>query len=548
MRGTLFIIGLLSLMISYTNCISNINVSWITMHLMGRIVYGAMKKGSELRKEWEEDLNDSLKKACILDCMSNPVNPFMQPKTKNFRFITTNSMQDFFDFYFIFEPGFRLVKESIFDTIDFLNADKFIEDVNKQTKESLLKEKIKRDEFVDKVISKFSSLVIEKCKCLLENKFSKAKQCDDNNSMILDETYEVLAQEMNKLCDKFKDKNKKELAKAVEDNTKEAIVLNILEVIKSKFFLLDCGEIFISKFYQLLYIKFKKDLYFKFFGKTKDECIAEEKEKNNVYKRLQYMRQKLEYNDNLDNIFEPFLKEYTSSQYMKLFFVFCSSTAEFRTCLEKGKSNHTFFFSTILSDELKMFQPAFLFSESILYFAEGFSEKIQSDFIDYAGLNKSRVVHISFIDLKPFLPEFLLNYSEQLIISENKHNLCEIIRKEYESISDNTKEIIKKTSSNGNIWVGFLHDIFKVYYVKSKLFKSELIIYAFDISLDSFQEIYSKFLDELKEETEIFLIDQEEMEKCRDFFLKCILFKIKSITDIFNHENLLSIEVTTIKE
>ncbi|TBU02589.1 hypothetical protein CWI39_1124p0010, partial [Hamiltosporidium magnivora] len=261
-------------MISYTNCISNINVSWITMHLMGRIVYGTRKKGSELTKEWEEDLKKSLIEAFTPDCMSNFVNPSMQPKTKNFRFITTNSLQDFFDFYFIVEPGFRLVKESIFDTIDFLNADKFIEDVNKQTKEYLLKEKIKRDEFVDKVISKFSSLVIEKLKCLLENKFSKAKQCDDNNSMILNDSYKVLAQEMNKLCDKFKAENKKELAKAVEDNTKEAIVLNIIEVIKSRFFLLYCGEIFISKFYQLLYIKSKKDLYFKFFGKTKDECIA----------------------------------------------------------------------------------------------------------------------------------------------------------------------------------------------------------------------------------------------------------------------------------
>ncbi|TBT97143.1 hypothetical protein CWI36_3107p0010, partial [Hamiltosporidium magnivora] len=189
----------------------------------------------------------------------------------------------------------------------------------------------------------------------------------------------------------------------------------------------------------------------------------------------------------------------------------------------------------------------FLFSESILYFGIGFSEKIKSDFIDYAGLNKSRVVHISFIDLKPFLPEFLLNYSEQLIISENKHNLCEIIRKEYESISDNTKKIIKKTSSYGNIRVGFLHEIYKVY-LKFKFFECKLNIYAFDISLDSFQEIYSKFLDELKEETKIFLIDQEEMEKCRDFFLKCILFKIKSMNDTFNLENLLSIEVTTIKE
>ncbi|TBU07152.1 hypothetical protein CWI36_0318p0020 [Hamiltosporidium magnivora] len=445
MRGTLFIISLLSLMMSYTNCIPNINVSWITMHLMGIIVYGAMKKGSELTKEWEEDLNDSLKKAWIRKCMSIPVNPSSQSKTNNFRFITTNSMQDFFDFYFIFEPGFRLVKESIFDTIDFINADEFIEDVNKQTKEYVLKEKIKRDKFVDKVISKFSSQVVEKLICLLENKFSKSIQCDDNNSMILNETYKVLAQEMNKLCDKFKAENKKELAKAVEDNTKEAIVLNIIEVIKSKFFLLDCGEIFISKFYQLLYIKFKKDLYFKFFGKTKDECIAEEKEKNNVYKRLQSMRQELEYNDNLDNIFVPFSINDNSSQYIQIFSVFCSRTAEIRTCLEKGDSNPTFLFSTILSDEFKMFQPVFLFSESILYFGIGFSEKIKSDFIDYAGIfNKSQVVHISFIDLKPFLPEFLLNYSEQLIISENKHNLCEIIRKEYESISDNTKEISKK--------------------------------------------------------------------------------------------------------
>ncbi|TBT97512.1 hypothetical protein CWI37_2220p0010 [Hamiltosporidium tvaerminnensis] len=536
-------------MISYTNCISNINVSWITMHLMGRIVYGAMKKGSELTKEWEEDYKNSVSKA--LNRMfigSIPVNPSRQPKTKNFRFITTNSMQDFFDFYFIFEPGFRLVKESIFDTIDFLNADEFIEDVNKQTKEYLLKEEIKKGEFVDKVISKFSSLVIEKLKCLLENKFFKAKQCDDNNSMILNDGYKVLAQEMNELCVKFKADNKEELAKAVEDNTKEAIVLNILEVIKSKFFLLDCGEIFIPKFYRLLYIKSKKDFYFKFFGKTKNECIAEEKEKNNVYKRLQSMKQELEYNDNLDNIFVPFSNEDASSQYIQIFSSFCSRTAEIRTCLEKGKSTHTLLFSTILSDELKMFQPVFLFSESILYFGIGFSEKIKSNFIDYAGIfNESQVVHISFIDLKPFLPEFLLNYSEQLIISENKYNLCEIIRKEYESISDNTKEIIKKTSSYGNIRVGFLHEIYKVY-LKSKFFECKLNIYAFDISLDSFREIYSKFLKDLKGKTKIFLIDEEEMEKCRDFFLKCILFKIKSITDIFNHENLLSIEVTTIKE
>ncbi|TBU10087.1 hypothetical protein CWI38_2033p0010 [Hamiltosporidium tvaerminnensis] len=535
-------------MISYTNCISNIDVSWITMHLMGRIVYGAMKKGSELTKEWEEDLNNSLNEALFRKCMSNFVNPSRQSKTKNFRFITTNSMQDLFDFYFIVEPGFRLVKESIFDTINFLNADEFIEDVNKQTKEYLLKEKIKRGEFVDKVISKFSSLVIEKLKCLLENKFSKAKQCDDKNSMILNDGYKVLAQEMNKLCDKFKDKNEKELAKAVEDNTKEAIVLNILEVIKFKFFLLDCGEIFISKFYQLLYIKSNKDLYFKFFGKTKNECIAEEKEKNNVYKRLQSMRQELKYNDNLDNIFVRFSNEDASSQYIQIFSLFCSRTAEIRTCLEKGKSNPTFFFSTILSDEFKMFQPLFLFSESILYFGIGFSQKIKSNFIDYAGIfNESQVVHISFIDLKPFLPEFLLNYSELLINSENKHNLCEIIRKEYKSISDNTEEIIKKTSSDGNIRVGFLHEIYKVY-LKSKFFECKLNIYAFDISLDSFREIYSKFLKDLKGKTKIFLIDEEEMEKCRDFFLKCILFKIKSMTDTFNLENLLSIEVTTIKE
>ncbi|TBT97986.1 hypothetical protein CWI36_2599p0010 [Hamiltosporidium magnivora] len=376
MKGIVFIIGLLSLMISYTNCISNINVSWITIHLMGRIVYGTMKKGSELTKEWEEDLKNSLNEAFNrMFIGSVSVNPSRQPKTNNFRFLTTNSMQDFFDFYFIFEPGFRLVKESIFDTIDFLNADKFIEDVNKQTKEYLLKEEIKKGEFVDKVISKFSSLVIEKLKCLLENKFSKAKQCDDNNSMILNDSYEVLAYEINKLCDNFKLKNKEELAKAVEDNKKEANVLNILEVIKSKFFLLDCGEISIPKFYRLLYIKSKKDLYFKFFGKTKDECIAEEKEKNNVYKRLKTMRQELKYNDNLDNIFEPFLKEYTSLQYMEFFSLFCSSTAEIRTCSEKGKSNPTFFFSTILSDESKMFQPLFLFSESILYFGIGFSEK-----------------------------------------------------------------------------------------------------------------------------------------------------------------------------
>ncbi|TBU09564.1 hypothetical protein CWI39_0060p0030 [Hamiltosporidium magnivora] len=506
--GTIKLIGLL------TKCISDMNNSFGSQYMICGMIYGAMKKGAELRKDWQEDLNESVRKAWMQDY-------------KRFCFITTNSMEDFFDFYYIFEPGFRCIKESIFDTIDFLITEQNIEEIQKQVKENLMKENIKREVYVNTVLSRFGSLVIEKLKSFLHNKFSQILEENKSNADLFENAFLLI--------------------QACGDNTKEGNISDLLDAIKSRFFLYDCGVILISKFFQFLYVKSKKDIYFNFFRKTNEDCIAIEKEKNLIYRRLKSQRVRIEYDADINNIFVPFSSENVASQYIKICLVFCTRTAEISLNLKLGKSNPRFLFTEILTDELKIFRPAFMFSESAIYFGYGFCNKTISDFIEYGGINANlRIFQFSYIDLSFFFPEFLLNYADRLIGSSVPKSLSEIASKEHVCISDQTKELIDHSSFNKSIWTDFLHEIYKVY-VKRNNFNSKLYISVFEISLESFKEIYYSFIKELKKNQEMFLVSDQEIEKCREFFLRCILYKIKSITNCFKLTNVPAIDVEIIK-
>ncbi|TBU10482.1 hypothetical protein CWI38_1731p0010 [Hamiltosporidium tvaerminnensis] len=518
--GTIKLIGLL------IKCISDMNNSFGSQYMICGMIYGAMKKGAELRKDWQEDLNESVRKAWMQDCLRDSINPSTRLPDKRFCFITTNSMEDFFDFFYIFEPGFRCIKESIFDTIDFI-TEQNIEEIQKQVKENLMKENIKREVFLNTVLSRFGSLVIEKLKSFLHNKFSQILEENKSNADLFENAFLLI--------------------QACGDNTKEGNFSDLLDAIKSRFFLYDSGVILISKFFQFLYVKSKKDIYFNFFRKTNEDCIAIEKEKNLIYKRLKSQRVRIEYDADINNIFVPFSSEDLASQYIKDCLVFCTRTAEISLNSKLGKSNPRFLFTGILTDELKIFRPAFMFSESAIYFGYGFCNKTISDFIEYGGINANlRIFQFSYIDLSFFFPEFLLNYADRLIGSSVPKSLSEIASKEHVCISDQTKELIDHSSFNKSIWTDFLHEIYKVY-VKRNNFNSKLYISVFEISLESFKEIYYSFIKELKKNQEMFLVSDQEIEKCREFFLRCILYKIKSITNCFKLTNVPAIDVEIIK-
>ncbi|TBU03539.1 hypothetical protein CWI36_0908p0010, partial [Hamiltosporidium magnivora] len=368
-----------------------------------------------------------------------------------------------------------------------------------------------------------------------------------SNADLFENAFLVLDQENNKLTSEFKKKYEEELIQACGDNTKEGNFSDLLDAIKSRFFLYDCGVILISKFFQFLYVKSKKDIYFNFFRKTNEDCIAIEKEKNLIYRRLKSQRVRIEYDADINNIFVPFSSENVASQYIKICLVFCTRTAEISLNSKLGKSNPRFLFTGILTDELKIFRPAFMFSESAIYFGYGFCNKTISDFIEYGGINANlRIFQFSYIDLSFFLPEFLLNYADRLIGSSVPKSLSEIASKEHVCISDQTKELIDHSSFNKSIWTDFLHEIYKVY-VKRNNFNSKLYISVFEISLESFKEIYYSFIKELKKNQEMFLVSDQEIEKCREFFLRCILYKIKSITNCFKLTNVPAIDVEIIK-
>ncbi|TBU09799.1 hypothetical protein CWI38_2114p0010, partial [Hamiltosporidium tvaerminnensis] len=511
------------------------------------MIYGAMKKGAELRKDWQEDLNESVRKAWMQDCLRDSINPSTRLPDKRFCFITTNSMEDFFDFFYIFEPGFRCIKESIFDTIDFI-TEQNIEEIQKQVKENLMKENIKREVFLNTVLSRFGSLVIEKLKSFLHNKFSQILEENKSNADLFENAFLVLDQENNKLTSEFKKKYEEELIQACSDDTKEGNISDLLHAINSLFFLYDYGVILISRFFQVLYIKSEKDIYFNFFRKTNEDCIAIEKEKNLIYRRLKSQRERIEYDADINNIFVPFSSKHVRYKYIKICLDFCRRTARISLNAKLGKSNPRLLFTGILTDELKIFRPAFMFSESAIYFGYGFCNKTISDFIEYGGINANlRIFQFSYIDLSFFFPEFLLNYADQLIGSSEAKSLNEIASKEHACLSDQTKKLIDHSSFNKSICADFLHEICKVY-VKRKNFNSKLYISAFEISLESFKEIYYSFIKELKKNQERFLVSDQEIEKCRDFFLRCILYKIKNITNCFKLTNVPAIDVEIIKE
>ncbi|TBU03374.1 hypothetical protein CWI37_0305p0010 [Hamiltosporidium tvaerminnensis] len=98
-----------------------------------------------------------------------------------------------------------------------------------------------------------------------------------------------------------------------------------------------------------------------------------------------------------------------------------------------------------------------------------------------------------------------------------------------------------------NVFNNFLTDTYKIYNYKMH-FKGKLIIPALEISIDFLKEIFDTCLKELNKRSKIFLIDQEEIGICRDFFIKCQLVKIQTASDAFKHKNISSIELETIKE
>ncbi|TBU07151.1 hypothetical protein CWI36_0318p0010 [Hamiltosporidium magnivora] len=79
-------------------------------------------------------------------------------------------------------------------------------------------------------------------------------------------------------------------------------------------------------------------------------------------------------------------------------------------------------------------------------------------------------------------------------------------------------------------------------------FKGKLIIPALEISIDFLKEIFDTCLKKLNKRSKMFLIDQEEIGICRDFFIKCQLVKIQTASDAFKLKNIFSIELETIKE
>ncbi|TBU07102.1 hypothetical protein CWI36_0327p0010 [Hamiltosporidium magnivora] len=509
MRAAFFLITIFP-MIATMKCISNMKINCGKMHIIGRMVYGAMNKEKEQKKQWEDDFTHSMIKHRMRIILQYNLNPHYAKQIEQNCFVTTNTFEDFFDFHYIIEPGFRCIKESIFDTIDFLTTDEFTEDIYKRTKEYFKKENNENENLIDEVISEFNSLLIEKFKFYL----------DKNNADLFEDVFLALQERINTFIVQFKSKNNLKLIEAVQDNKKMAIRSNILEVLKSKFYLFDCVENLISQFYQILYVKLQKDIYFNFFYKTNQDCIKLEKETNDIYKRLQNMKKNIKYDDDLDNIFVSFSEEEESSSFMNIFSVFCTRTAEIQMNLKKAKTNLKFLAFMFFTDKFKIFQFEFFFSKDILYFQEGFSNKIASEFLDIcAPIFVMRITHISFIDLQNFFPEFLSNVSKQFINSANKFCLGKIIQEESESISDHTKYLIGNIPQN-----------------------------SFEISLDSFREIYNAFLNEKNENNEMFLIHPEEMKACRDFFFKCILFRIKCLTEKFNVENISSIELEIIKE
>ncbi|TBU07822.1 hypothetical protein CWI39_0265p0020 [Hamiltosporidium magnivora] len=525
-------------MIATMKCISNMKINCGTMHIIGRMVYGAMNKEKKQKKQWEDDFTHSMIEHRMSIILQYNLNPHYTRQIEQNCFVTTNTFEDFFDFHYIIEPGFRCIKESIFDTIDFLTTDEFTEDIYKRTKEYFKKENNESENLIDEVISKFNSLLIEKLKSYLQDKFAQAIKRDKNNADLFEDVFLALQERINTFIVQFKSKNNLKLIEAVQDNKKMAIRSNILEVLKSKFYLFDC----------ILYVKLQKDIYCNFFGKTNQDSIKLEKETNNIYKRLQNMKKNIKYDDDLDNIFVSFSEEEKSSSFMNIFSVFCTRTAEIQMNSKKAKTNLKFLAFMFFTDKFKIFQFEFFFSNDILYFHEGFSNKIASEFLDIcAPIFVMRITHISFIDLQNFFPEFLSNVSKQFINSANKFCLGKIIQEESESISDHTKYLIGNIPQNCHLWLGFLHELNSAY-EKTNEFQGRLMIIAFEISLDSFREIYNAFLNEMNENNEMFLIHPEEMKACRDFFFKCILFRIKCLTEKFNVENISSIEHEIIKE
>ncbi|TBU02262.1 hypothetical protein CWI39_1196p0010 [Hamiltosporidium magnivora] len=549
MRGTLFVVGLISLMIERTTCISYINVGCNTMHILCSVVCSGRSQKKNMLGAKNDNFKDSINDTKIRYCKEkNPYHSPMQRQGKRFCLITTNSMEDSLNFHYIMEPGFRFMKESIFDTIDFLTTEEYIKDINERNKEYLKNKKLD-NKFVGKIISNFGSVVKKKMIDFLKNRFSQPINSDKINADFFDDAYLVFKEEIKRFIVEFKRDNEIDLKEAAcRDNEKEKIISNILEVMKSKFFLYDCVEKLVYKFYQSLYLKFQKEIYFRFFGKTKEECIEIEKEKNKIYKRLQIMKEKLQFDTELDNIFVPFSIREKHLNFTSFFSLLCEFCAEVRINFKKAKKNKRIFFVTILTDEFQLFKPEFLFAQNSLYFYNFYFDNIKDLFQKYGGENVNlHIIHMSFIDLKDFLFEFLVNYSDDFIYSQNRLSFTEIIHKERESISDFTKSLIQQMSPCCCLWFSFLLEIYRLY-LRTEYFKCELTIFAFEISLVSFQEIYNDFLEKLETNKKMFLIGQEEMEACRDFFLKCVLFRIKHLTEKFDKRSILSIDFEIIKE